>query len=130
MPSKKLGTDVFLGRFARQSFYSVFTELENVAVFVRTRPSAALAVKAIFFVYFQPIADPSDKTGFPSGKFQTLDQRVHTGRDAVRLSQLCRRLFIRRLSSACWCFLSHLALSVVLNVGLRIFSFKGDGKRM
>ena len=95
--AKKIWTDMFFRRFAGQRFHAVLAKLEQMSIFIRTRPGAALAIETIFFVNFHPIAQATRKSGFTRRKFQTLKQRVHSGRDSIRCAQFRPNFFIRRL---------------------------------
>ena len=85
----------FLGLF------NMFTGggLEQMSIFIRTRPGAALAIESILFVHFEPILDAAGETTFTRREFQTLRQRLHPCRDPVRRAQSRLPLFFRRLRS-------------------------------
>src|SRR5256885_484484 len=85
--AKKIRTNAFLRRLARQRFDSVLAKLEDVSIFIRTRPGAALAIESVLLVNFDPILDAARETGFASGELQTFVERVHSGRDPIRRAQ-------------------------------------------
>src|SRR5438105_4369431 len=80
MLAKEFRTDVLLGRLARQRFDAVLTKFEQMSIFVRTWPGAALAIESIFFVNLEPIFDPARETCLARRKFHTFPQRVHSSR--------------------------------------------------
>src|SRR2546430_13522888 len=65
--TKKFGTDVFLRRLARQRFNAVLAKLEQMSIFIRARPGAALAIEAVLLVNFDPIFDAARETGLARG---------------------------------------------------------------
>src|SRR5205085_7574976 len=102
MFAKKSRTDLLFRRFAGQGFDAVLAKLEQMPIFVRARPSAALAIEPVFLINFEPIADAARESGFARGKLQTLEQSVHSGGGAIRLTQSCVAFFLRRLRAGRW----------------------------
>src|SRR5262249_12388472 len=96
-------------RLARERFDAVFAKLEQMSIFIRARPGAALAIEAIFLVHLEPIADCAHEAGFSRSEFHTLEQRVHSACGAIRLTQ-ARFSFFLRLRPGCWSVLLHVVI--------------------
>src|SRR5207245_7771345 len=71
--TKKFRTDVLLRRLTGQRFHAVLTKLEQVSIFIRTWPGAALAIESVLLIDLEPILDAASETGFARREFQTLE---------------------------------------------------------
>ena len=68
MFAKKFRTNVFPRRLAGQRFDAVLAKLEDVSIFIRTRPGAALAIESVLLVNFDPILDAAREASLARGE--------------------------------------------------------------
>src|SRR5207302_4312155 len=59
--AKKIWTDMFFRRFAGQRFHAVLANLEQMSIFIRTRPGAALAIETVLLIDLEPVPDAANE---------------------------------------------------------------------
>ena len=71
MLAKKFRTNLFFRRLAGQRFDAVLAKLEQMSIFVRARPGAALAIEPVLLVNLEPIRDAARKSRLARRELQT-----------------------------------------------------------